>query len=523
MMNPGILLGAGGCWTLPPADDGASDEDPVAPLLAPAGLTVEAHEGIDLKITLFDAWHWSLWHFGRLLIGDGHKLRIVDRARPGTPIAQVPIAVPPRFAWEQPEGPLADLVAPRLGLRAVVPMASVDVGQRAWLVRNGDQKIVVRLVEHVWGPGPRTLSLLSLRGYDDEAQMVRQALPKDGWTDRNPIAIALDAAGVQPRVWTNKPAFDYRDETPAHQAVVEMVGTMLALARETEAGIVSDIDTEFLHDYRVLLRKARSVLSMTKGVLAPEVTAALKDGLRKLAQRTNSLRDLDVHMMEHEGHVLRVPPRLRPGLAMLHDDLNARRDEAQQQVSAALQSPGYNKTMRALIKKIEQAEPGPKGQRPVRKVADRKLAQQLATILDQGRAITPATPDAAVHELRIECKKFRYLLEFFRALYPSDPVAATVKDLKGLQDVLGTFNDRSVQQDALLQWVERAPKLPKSTAVSVGALVAALADDQARVRGQVEARFGAFDEAQRRRSLWTPSRKRGAKAAVTAGGPEGAR
>ena len=59
------------------------------------------------------------------------------------------------------------------------------------------------------------------------------------------------------------------------------------------------------------------------------------------------------------------------------------------------------------------------------------------------------SPDEALHRLRIDAKKLRYLLEFFRALYPPKEIGAVVGALKSLQDNLGDFNDLSVQQGAM--------------------------------------------------------------------------
>ena len=67
-------------------------------------------------------------------------------------------------------------------------------------------------------------------------------------------------------------------------------------------------------------------------------------------------------------------------------------------------------------------------------------------VLRQGRAITVGSPPERLARPAERCKELRYLLESFASLH--DPVThrRAVKDLKGLQDCLGEFQDGQVQQ-----------------------------------------------------------------------------
>ena len=66
-----------------------------------------------------------------------------------------------------------------------------------------------------------------------------------------------------------------------------------------------------------------------------------------------------------------------------------------------------------------------------------------------GSDIDDTSPAEDLHELRKRGKELRYLLEFFGGLWPSSVAKPMVKTLKGLQDVLGTHQDREVQADHL--------------------------------------------------------------------------
>ena len=77
--------------------------------------------------------------------------------------------------------------------------------------------------------------------------------------------------------------------------------------RQNEAGIRADWDTEFLHDFRVAIRRTRSALSQIKGVLPVDAVEHFKDAFRELGRSTNRLRDLDVYLLEEETYRAMLP------------------------------------------------------------------------------------------------------------------------------------------------------------------------------------------------------------------------
>ena len=97
-----------------------------------------------------------------------------------------------------------------------------------------------------------------------------------------------------------------------------------------------------------------------------------------------------------------------------------------------------------------------------------------------GTSITPSSPDVLLHKLRIECKKLRYLLEFFSSLFAQKEINYLIKQLKILQDNLGDLNDLSVQQDTLRKYVETDSN--KRTLLALGILIGKLNARQVKVR-----------------------------------------
>ena len=115
-------------------------------------------------------------------------------------------------------------------------------------------------------------------------------------------------------------------------------------------------------------------------------------------------------------------------------------------------------------------------------------------MVKSGSAIDDGSPAEALHELRKKGKELRYLLEFFASLYPAEVVKPMVATLKGLQDVLGRFQDREVQAELLRSLGDEVAALEGGAAalMAMGVLVQRLGDDQARARAEFAESFAGF-------------------------------
>ena len=118
-------------------------------------------------------------------------------------------------------------------------------------------------------------------------------------------------------------------------------------------------------------------------------------------------------------------------------------------------------------------------------------------IIKAGRLIDEKTPDSDIHSLRIECKKLRYLLEFFSSLFPQNEMSIIVKQLKKLQDNLGDFNDLSVQQKSLKNYLSKIDNNSNDKNIvplAVGGLIAVLYQKQQVLKNQFTQKFDEFSK-----------------------------
>jgi CHAD domain-containing protein len=146
----------------------------------------------------------------------------------------------------------------------------------------------------------------------------------------------------------------------------------------------------------------------------------------------------------------------------------------------------------------------PDAARPIGEVAGERIRKVYRRMVRMGEAIDESSPAVEYHELRKKGKELRYLLELFGvSLFDGEVVKPMIRTLKGLQDVLGRHQDREVQV-ALLRSL--APEVAKAergedALMSLGALIARLAEDEQAARGEFAGQFAEFAAKEQRRQV----------------------
>jgi CHAD domain-containing protein len=458
---------------------------------------------VEAKATFYDTFEWGVWFGQRLLYQCEGQLRLCERDRDwiGDLRHAIPMAARriPRFLWEFPEGDLRKELEPLVGLRALVRVARLWVQEQAVELLNREEKTVFRFdltalfrENAAADPFYRLCHFRPLRGYEAEAAKAIEILRTLGAQEisEGPLAIFFREQDSAPRHYTLRPSFDLRPDLPVRETARRIMQRMLAIARENEGGIREDIDTEFLHDYRISLRKIRSVLSLLRGIYPEEKTNELKALFARWCDVTNSLRDLDVYLLSRAQYTQMLPETLRPPLQEVFQDFGRQRRRALRKVVRDLSSTDY----RASIEKVERFFSAPAdlpetdvSREPAGPLIAARIYKRYKRILKIERDLGSDTPDEVLHKVRIHCKKLRYLIEFFSELLPEGETAQIEKQLRRLQTCLGVFNDCSVQQRSLLQYWERKRQESgrhEDLALSIGGLVALLYHDQQEERNR---------------------------------------
>ena len=405
---------------------------------------------------------------------------------------------PPKRITAQDAPALADI----LDVRAALPVATVRSQVRVLRVLDGEEKTVVRLrVESPAGLSPR-LDILPVRGYDKALARVRRLVEEDlGLTEAPETLVdeAVRAAGGIPGGVSSKLDVALAGSARADEAAAAVLVRLIEIIRANLPGTLEDIDTEFLHDLRVAVRRTRAMQRELQGVFPPAPLAAFRAGFKWLQQVTGPTRDLDVYLIEFDDFRAGLPARSRRDLDPVLALLAAHRATEQRRMVRALKSDradallsGWEQLVHGLGPKMHGDRPD--AARPVADVAVERISKVHKRMVKMGRAIDADSPHEALHDLRKKGKELRYLYEFFGSLFPAKETKAHVKSLKALQDTLGRFQDREVQAEMLRSLREEIAALEDGPAalMAMGLLVERLEEQQEQARAEFDERFAAF-------------------------------
>ena len=464
--------------------------------------------------TLYDSFDWRLYSNGAALEShdDGNVRQLYWREGKDAelkPLFNLPQA--PKFVVDLPPGEFRQQLAPILEMRELIPQVKIETTQTVANVLNAENKTVVRVHvdEHTTrSPGSkragrigRRVVVKAVRGYPKPYQRLVDFLyeQKFDTAKNNLLRLALAGTGRTPGDYSSKLNLHLDPEMRADQAAREILLRLLNIMQINEPGVCEGTDTEFLHDFRVAVRRTRSALSQIRDVLPAAVIRKYKAAFAWLGQITTPTRDLDVYLLNFDGYRELVPANARADLMPLRDFLIEHRRSEQASLVTALKSRRYRelvKNWRALL----QSKPPTKGlpanaTRPVSPLADERIWHVYNRVLKQGRAIGPASPATDLHELRKRCKKLRYLIEFFQSLYPAREIKELISVLKSLQDNLGQFQDYEVQVATLKRFshdmAEEGGVTP-DTLLAMGMLIERLEDGQKLARQEFSERFDTF-------------------------------
>lgn len=460
----------------------------------------------------YDTFDWKAWNKKTAIFLCRRRLSLVD-LRNGNAISLTPFRKTPQnfFPEDINDGKAGPTLKTLSKLRAFIRLGSVETEVAVWRALDENRKTVATIeFRSILPPATQQpqafIKLTPVRGYRKEFEQLAGCLKKSpayaGKTSYQEIYSAILAvAGLVPGSYISKPSVKLNPESTIQDSARELLFSTLEIIHANETWIPKNIDTEFLHDYRVAIRRTRSILARLKGIFPPDELSRYKQAFRELGKRTNNLRDQDVYLLEAERFRNLLPIAMRESLDPFFTDLRNRHKKELKVFSSYLGSSSHKQLLqewRSFLENNISSDPEtvPNALTVTSDVAVSSIRKAWKKVIRHGRAMSREATDTELHALRLDCKKLRYLLEFYASLFPAKALQPVTRQLKMLQDNLGVFVDLSVQQHYLYSYLSNlrctAENVPLASAL--GGLVTALYHERETVRMEFHNRFDKFDK-----------------------------
>ncbi|MCP5245783.1 MAG: CHAD domain-containing protein [Burkholderiales bacterium] len=489
------------------------------------------HEAFDTRLErhYLDSFDWRLYRNNRVCgwdNPDGSERKknegvfFIRNKKTSDSVCEYPIDRIPRFSKDVVHRICRRILDDLLDIRALMPVVTVAVRSRQFNILNKENKTVavVRMEIHVLtGDMDKAfhagrLIVSPVKGYQKIFMQLRRYIAEKLRLPCEQIALLdeiLATIGKAPDPSVYAGVCKLNDSLNTWEAARKLLRHLFRVMRANEPGLRDAVDTEFLHDYRVAVRRTRSLLSQIKHVFPARRLAYFKREFYWLGQVTGPLRDLDVYLLTFDAYRQALPKAMQEHIASFHVFLKRHRKFEHDRLCRKFESKRYQQLIkewcdmldkeniqshRAWSQTVASLETI-NANKPIRQVAGKRIVKLYKRILQEGSSITPESRDEDLHELRKTCKKFRYLVEFFHVFYPENVVRDLLKTLKQLQDHLGEFQDLCVQTVQLSDFAEqmRQEKLADTkTIMAMGVLVEKLNVRKAAIRTEFEHCFRTF-------------------------------
>ena len=253
-----------------------------------------------------------------------------------------------------------------------------------------------------------------------------------------------------------------------------------------EAGTRIGTDIEELHDMRVATRRLRSIARLVNEFFVPEKISPLIQGMRRTGRVLGAVRDLDVLIDKANRYQDTLGPGRQDELEPLLDSWRTQREVARQRMTDYLNSDKYHAFVKRMTRFVVTEGEGarqidPEHPRPY--LVCHVIPRLIYTHFEAVRAYEQWLDDPPLerlHALRIDCKRLRYALEFFReVLGPESKMV--IKEVTALQDHLGELHDADVADHLLRDFLDggtgsfaspppskRSPDVPRPRVMAPG-------------------------------------------------------
>src|SRR5262245_25400385 len=271
-------------------------------------LPTRLHPIVRHQFTVLDTFDGRVRRAGTRLVRTGiHGISTIAWQRRDGRQLSVRSKQPIHFAWDLPDSPLQQLLAPLIGVRRLLPQAETEEHGSILDVLDERGKTIARIriasgrarlpaSQDGWQAMPTAITLTALRGYQDAYLRLVPVIESRPGVE--PCTQGLDGLMLE-RLGAScgdmlSPRLALTPNVRADAGARQIHRALLGVLRANEPGVRANLDSEFLHDFRVAVRRTRSLLGQIKHVFPFDAVNHFSIEFSWVGQLTGAPRDIDV-------------------------------------------------------------------------------------------------------------------------------------------------------------------------------------------------------------------------------------
>ena len=420
------------------------------------------------RVTYLDTFDWRIWRKGGVLecheFAKQQKLlwRAIDHLKihAEIPVDECPVFVNDVPDWLRPNA-LMEITRPR----ALVEQALSRIQMQTYEIRGSGDKVVSRLSiirenfrHHNNRSGEALLTRVQvdhIRGYKKAFGKVGRIISQVGLNvyGKDPFVQLLKIQDRHPYDYSNHLRLHLQPRQRADAAARQIMLQLFQMREVNEHGIVEDIDTEYLHDYRRAVQRAHSLLQQLKHVIPEDTRQRFDEDLVWINDKTSRLFELNCWLLNFEEHRQQLDSDQQQYMEELLDWLRRQRHAALLKVVKLINSDDYKKFMKRWRVYLECEVPEhsvlKRAEKPVLDVASRQIwkVYQKLTFHEDANVFRLLQVDLL--DMGKQCNTLYDLLALSRTLYPDGAIAELSASLHTFQVALESCIQRQSQVQAL--------------------------------------------------------------------------
>lgn len=250
-------------------------------------------------------------------------------------------------------------------------------------------------------------------------------------------------------------------KAPLHPSMSAVDGYLLVLCdlfEKIDAGreqTLTNSEPESLHQLRIAVRQARSILHEGRKVLPSTLAQAMADDLAWLSAITGDARDMDMLVEHWPTYERMVEPKEVNRLQVMIREIHYRRKDVYREMRAQLNGQRaialINEWQVVMIDGADFGDVGTNAHDELKDVVIRRLSKAHQQLVQDCRRIAEKSSDDEIHVLRKDAKRIRYLVESFAEILPRKNNELILPQLLTLQDSLGEFQDLRIHEAVITE------------------------------------------------------------------------